>query len=199
MKKIALVIIGLAFLFNAQAQIEATTTDGKKVYLYDDRTWKYAPEENVEMTPDADCLKFITIEEDKMTGAKKYFSKKKLVISYDEGESGFGIFCDATGYGVKVTIQAVGSGKCINDDHTIIIRFRDGSTSTMENDVNTNCQNQFVLKFGGDYEKEDQISLLKSKPIETIRIYTQDGFVQEDLTPEMSDEFMSTVGCLWGK
>ncbi len=199
MKKLLLLFISLTFLFNTQAQIEATTKDGKKVYLYDDRTWKFAPEENIELATDANCLKYITIEEDKMTGAKKYFSKKKLVVSYDEGKTGFGIFCEATGYGVKVTMQAVGSGKCINDDHTIIVRFRDGTTSTMENDINTNCQNQFVLKFGGDYAKEDQMVLLKSKPIETIRVYTQEGFVQEDLTPEMSDEFMSTLGCLWGE
>ncbi|MFC2107521.1 hypothetical protein ACFLRY_04200 [Bacteroidota bacterium] len=135
----------------------------------------------------------------RISGAKKYFSKKKLVVSYDEGKSGFGIFCDATDYGVKITMQAVGSGKCINDDHTIIVRFRDGSTTTMENDGTSNCQNQFILKFGGDYAKEDQMALLKTKPIETLRVYTSEGFVQEDLTPEMSDSFMSTLGCLSGK
>ncbi|MFC2107520.1 hypothetical protein ACFLRY_04195 [Bacteroidota bacterium] len=63
MKKIILLLFVLITVFNSQAQIEATTKDGKKVYLYDDRTWKYAPEEKVELSPDADCLKFITLEE----------------------------------------------------------------------------------------------------------------------------------------
>ena len=183
--------------FSLFAQTEATTKDGKKVILNDDGTWKYDTTVVVEKTVNLECSELISTETDKMTGKSSTAAKKTLIISDDGGKNGFGIFLMNSSSGsIIFSIQAVGAGSCIDDDNKMNILFRDGTRLELVNNGKFNCKAKFTLYFGGSFGKKKQLEMLRTKEIETMRIWTSKSYVEKDFTSEQSKQLMKTVDCL---
>lgn len=198
MKKTILTLMVLAVsTFSLFAQTEATTKDGKKVILNDDGTWKYDTTVVVEKTVNLECSELISTETDKMTGKSSTAAKKTLIISDDGGKNGFGIFLMNSSSGsIIFSIQAVGAGSCIDDDNKMNILFRDGTRLELVNNGKFNCKAKFTLYFGGSFGKKKQLEMLRTKEIETMRIWTSKSYVEKDFTSEQSKQLMKTVDCL---
>jgi len=50
--------------------------------------------------------------------------------------------------------------------------------------------------FWGVLEKEKQLEELKTKKIQTMRVWTRDGYVEEDFTKDNQEEFYNVINCL---
>lgn len=178
---------------------EATTKSGKKVVLNSDGTWKYQEEKTTQTTTakDSDCSNYIETTEDKMTGKKSTAGKSTIVVSTDGGKKGLGILLMKSSSGsLIVSIQAVGAGSCIDEGNKINILFKDGSKLELASDGKFNCKGNATLYFGGVFGKKKQLEELKTKKIQTMRVWTSDSFVEKDFTEDNSDEFFHTINCL---
>lgn len=182
------------------AQTEATTNQGKKVILNDDGTWKYKENEIIktnENNPSTEnCSKYIVTTEDKVTGKTSTASKDMLIVSKNGGKKGFGIFLMKGEKSVIMSIQAVGAGGCIDDKAKMNILFRDGSRLELSNDGKFNCDAKYTLYFGGYFGKKKELEQLKTKEIETMRIWTSKSYVEENFTNDDSKELMESLTCL---
>ena len=198
MKKTILTLMVLVVsTFSLLAQTEATTKNGKKVILNDDGTWKYDTTIVVEETVNLECSELISTETDKMTGKSSTAAKNTLIVSDDGGKNGFGIFLMNSSSGsIIFSIQAVGAGGCIDDDNKMNILFRDGTRLELVNNGKFNCKSKFTLYFGGSFGKKKQLEMLRTKEIETMRIWTSKSYVEKNLTSEQSKQLMKTVDCL---
>ena len=183
--------------FSLFAQTEATTKDGKKVILNEDGTYKYDKTIVVTETVNLECSKLIATEIDKMTGKSSTASKKSLIVSDDGGKKGFGIFLMNSSSGsMIISISAVGAGGCIDDENKMNILFRDGTRLELVNNGKFNCKSKFTLYFGGAFGKKKELEMLRTKEIETMRVWTSKSFVEKDFTPEQSKELIQTIDCL---
>ena len=200
MKKHFIAFLILSFnLTISYAQTEATTKDGKKVILNENKTWEYAKteEKNTETKSEIkDCNTYISIETDKVTGKSTTASKKTLIISSDGGKTGFGIFMMKISETVVLSIQAAGSGSCIDEDAKMNILFRDGTRLEVTNNGKFNCERKFTLYLGGQIGGTKNLELLKAKEIETMRVWTSKSYVEKDFSSTESKQFMQTISCL---
>lgn len=182
------------------AQTEATTKEGKKVILNEDGTWKYVEKEitlNPNTTTDYDCSDYISTEVDKVTGKSVVAAKEMLIVSKDGGKKGFGFYILKSSKGsIIFSIQAVGAGNCIDDNDKMNVLFRDGTRIALTNDSDFNCDAEYTQYFGSVFGKKKELEMFKSKEVETIRIWTSNGYVEEDFSPEQSKQLMRTVSCL---
>jgi hypothetical protein len=198
MKQTILTLVVLAIsTFSLFAQIKATTEDGKKVILNDDKTWKYEIKVVAEETVNMECSELISTEKDKMTGKTSTSAKKTLIVSDDGGKSGFGIYLiNGSSSSLIWSIQVAGAGGCIDDDNKMNVLFRDGTRLELVNNGEFNCESQFTLYFGGSFGKKKELEMLRTKEVETIRIWTSKNYVEKDFTSEQSKQLMKTVDCL---
>lgn len=200
MKYLIFTISILTFtVFSTFAQTEATTKDGKKVILNDDRTWKYAEATTAETTISLDCADLISTETDKMTGKSTTASKETLIISEDGGQTGFGIFIMDISGPLVLSIQAVGAGNCIDDDNKMNVLFRDGTRLELINNGKFNCDGEFTLYLGGSIGKKKELEMFRTKEVETIRIWTSESYVEKDFSADQGKLLMKTVDCLLNK
>lgn len=178
---------------------EATTKSGKKVNLNTDGTWKY--QEGKKTPPfiakSSDCSNYIETTEDKMTGNKTTAGKNTIIVSTDGGKKGFGILLmKSPSLSLIISIQAVGAGSCIDEGNKINILFVDGSKLELASNGKFNCKENATLYFGGVFGKMKQLEELKTKKIQTMRVWTSDSYVEKDFTEDNSDEFINTIKCL---
>ncbi|WP_028873703.1 hypothetical protein [Psychroserpens burtonensis] len=179
------------------AQTEATTKDGKKVILNENGSWEYDENIKTEKSVTLDCSKLISTDTDKMTGKSSTSSKKVLMVSKNGGKNGFGIFLMKGSSGtIIISTQAVGAGGCIDDDDKMNVLFRDGTRMELVNNGKFNCKSKFTLYFGNSFGKKKELEMLRTKEIETMRIWTSKSYVEEDFTPEQGKELMQTIVCL---
>ena len=199
MQKITLTLLTLIATISVSfgQSEEATTKSGKKVILNSDGTWKYAEEKKAATSNSSDCSNFIETTEDKMTGKKSTAAKSTIVVSTDGGKKGFGILLlqSSTG-GLILSIQAVGAGSCVDEGNKINILFTDGSKLELASDGKFNCKGNATVYFGGIFGKKKQLEELRTKKIQTMRVWTSDGYVEKDFTEDNSNEFMQTTNCL---
>jgi len=66
----------------------------------------------------------------------------------------------------------------------------------LTNDSDFNCDAKYKQYFGSAFGKKKELEMFKSKEVETVRIWTSDGYVEEDFSPEQSKQLMRTVSCL---
>lgn len=198
MKKI-ITLLALSFIsVSMNAQSEVITNNGKKVILNDDGTWVYASietEESIDISDD--CSTYISTKTDKVTGKSTTSLSETLIISKDGGEKGFGVIAmKADKKSLILSIKAIGAGNCIDDKGKMNVLFRDGTRLELTNDGDFNCNANYVQYFGGVFGKKKEIEMFKNKEIETIRVWTSKGYVEENLTDEQSKIFMNSMRCL---
>ena len=198
MKKLtAYLFILTAYQLSVNAQIKATTEEGKDVILNSDGTWEYVEQTNSSSEPlSLECADLTTTDTDKMTGKSTTGAKETLIISEDGGKTGFGIYVFKSQKSLIYSMQAVGAGSCIDDEDKANILFRDGTRIELINDAKFNCDAKFTLYFGGIFGKKRELELLATKEIETMRIWTSDSYVEKDFTSEQSKKLMAITACL---
>ena len=185
-------------IFNLQGQTSAKTKEGKQVILKDDGTWYYDTTKISEPKISLDCESLVEVTTDKMTGKVNKSAKKSVIVSSDGGQKGLGIFMfkSTTTGSIIMSIKAVGEGSCIDDDNKMNVLFRDGTRLELINNGSFNCKAKFTLYFGGNWGKKKQLEKLRTKEVETMRVWTSRGYVEEDFTKEQSLQLMKTIDCL---
>lgn len=186
----------ILFSFPVFGQISATTESGKRVILQDDFTWEYA-EENETATISLECSDLVKIDHDKMTGESSKQIKDNIVLSKDN-KSGLGIVLLMSQNTLIWVTSAVGAGACIADDQKANILFRDGSRLEIENMGKFNCKGVFTYYMGGQFARKKELSQFQDKEISTLRVWTSDGYVEEDFSNDQSAKFKAVVNCLTG-
>lgn len=180
-------------------QIEATTKDGKRVILNTDGTWKYVEATTTKVNNiSLECSDLIADETDKVTGKTTRGMKSSLIVSKD-GKNGFGFYMFEAGNSIILNATVVGAGGCIDDTNKMNILFHDGTRLELVNNAKFNCESNFTLYFGGSFAKKKELELLRTKEIETMRIWTSKSYVEEDFTEENSRAFMRSLDCLVAK
>jgi len=200
MKKITMTLLTVLMTMTVafgQTQ-EATTADGKKVILNSDGTWKYAEVENdTAKVNSSDCSNWIATETDKVSGNTSTAAKNTLIVSTDGGKTGFGIFMmQSSKGGLILVIRAVGAGSCIDEGAKINILFTDGSRLELASEGDFNCKGKATVYFGGVFGKKKQLEELKTKKIQTMRVWTSDSYVEKDFTTDNQEEFYNVINCL---
>jgi|GEM_PF-5846059 len=88
-------------------------------------------------------------------------------------------------------------GFCINNFNGIIFLFTDGTRLQELNHGSDNCVSFAMLKIGiPDYEGNTIKSYLEQKKIKTLRIYTNDSFIQVDFSESNQDKLIKTLQCI---
>lgn len=193
MQKLIFILLTVFFAPMLFAQQNAITEDGKKVILNEDGTWEYVQEETGGIP--GDCSTYIVTDADKMTGVSSTSTIRRIIVSRDGGKSGLfisGYFADGE---LTITIETHGASLCMEPGSDINILFRDGSKLDMQNNHKYNCEQKGAIYFGGRWGNKKELQQLMKKEIETMRVHTTDGFVQEDFPEKASIDFMETLKC----
>ncbi len=53
-----------------------------------------------------------------------------------------------------------------------------------------------TVYFGDIFGKKKQLEELKTKKIQTMRVWTSDSYVEKDFTTDNQDEFYNVINCL---
>lgn len=189
-----LMITTMAF---GQSQ-EATTTDGKKVILNSDGTWKFVDVKKSTVKPgSSDCSNWIETRTDKVSGNTSTSAKSNIIVSTDGGKKGFGVFMmRGSKGGLILLITAVGAGSCIDEGAKINILFDDGSRLELSSQGDFNCKGKATVYFGDVFGKYSELEQLKTKKIQTMRVWTNDSYVEKDFTKDNQEDFYNTINCL---
>lgn len=219
MKQPGILFIFLCTCLTAAAQPEeATTRSGKKVILYPDGRWKYADEatdkpvqkvkepikekekkpalQPATITP-TDCDDQLEVIDESRTGLRITRSKNRMIVEGggDKGQIGISLQKNSKGI-LTLFLYPVGAGSCIGEGNRVNIEFTDGSKTEFGHDAFANCLGESSVNFGGNYGKKKQLELLKSKKIKKIRVWTQEGSVQQQLPAEIRDNLQRLFLCL---
>jgi hypothetical protein len=204
MRHLLVTMIALLISIPALAEQRAMTIDGRGVVLHDDSTWEYleteeAPPDTItepEPEPD-DCSKWISVEQDEMTGKTAVSSNNAIIVSSDAGKTGFGIYLVGTPEGIIFGIQTKGAGACIDHGDEIDILFTDGTRMKLWHTGEFNCKAIAAIAFGSSIpSKEKELAEIVRKRIKSMRVWTSDSYVQEDFTAENAIALQSTIRCL---
>lgn len=217
-KSILTVIVLLLMQYNSFGQTEeATTQSGKKVILYADGTWKYADDtkpvikknnEEKKKEPvkknepetinlSGECAESLETIEDKRTGTRTTRAKNMIIVAEGDSKKEIGVLLQKGPKGVITMIfRPVGAGECIGEGNKINFVFTDNSKLELSNDGLTNCRGEAAANFGGLYGRKKMLEELKTKKIKSIKIWTQQGSVQQNLSVENQEEIMRMINCL---
>jgi hypothetical protein len=143
------------------------------------------------------CDNWIESKTDKMTGKVTTAAKKTLIVSSDDGKTGIGItMIESARNEIIMLIQAVGASSCINEGENINILFTNGSRLELKNNISFNCKGESTIYFGGLFGKKKEIKELMEKKIQTMRVWTSDGYVERDFSIDNQNEFKNVLNCL---
>lgn len=150
-------------------------------------------------TATGDCSKYISSTLDKVSGKENVGGNKFIIVSSDGGKTGFSIFTlrsDSGVIGFVIKVVDRSAGGCINDSSKVNILFKDGTRLELTGASKFNCDGEVSLYFRGVFGNSSALEMLKTKPIETMRVHTFKSFVDRDFTPDQADQLMHQLSCL---
>lgn len=170
------------------------TETNENVLLHDNGTWEYIEKKDLINNLDFSRDELISKTVDKMTNRISIHVKELIPIFNQNTEEGISFYAgnQLNANHLFLSFYAYGAGNCIDEDNEIIVLFRDGSKFTLRQSGDFNCDNSFTLLLTKDQYKRE-IDLLSSIEIETMRIYTTDSYVEQDLTPEQSKKIQKSI------
>lgn len=173
--------------------VSATTSDGKTVTLYSNGKWEYAKksESNLDSIT---CENLIETTVDKMTG--KSTTGTNGFIDIGNSKSGFKVILLISNGTIVFNLEVLGKIGCIDKGNAMNILFRDGTKLELKHASDFNCQSDFTVYLGKQWHNEENIALLATKEIETIRVWGKSTFIESDLTQENSKRLMKAFSCL---
>ena len=142
------------------------------------------------------CEELIETTYDKMTKTELVCSRSPITLTAD-GIAGIAVaLIKSINEGIIVGFKVVGAHDCIDFGNEAIFLFRDGSILKAKNMAEFNCYNNFAIYLGGQYGNLPLLEALGSKEIESLRVYTTNGNVEQELLPHDSKRIMASVNCI---
>ncbi len=74
--------------------------------------------------------------------------------------------------------------------------FTDGSRISLINNESFNCDGSYSAILGTGYGKYNELEQLKTKKIQTLRVYTINNQLEQNFSEENQIEFNSVINCL---
>lgn len=195
--KLIVLLLVLVPVFGWTQNQTAVAENGKKVILKSDGTWKYVEEKSDSIVIESsDCNSLIKTTTDKMTGKSTTSANNSITLT-EGGKTGLGIFLmKSSGGAIILTIQTVGAGSCIDEGSKINLLFDDGSRLELINDADFNCKGKATVYFGDVFGKTKQLAELQTKKISTMRVWTNDSYVEKDFPEDKKAQFFNVINCL---
>lgn len=176
-------------------QVKTIDKEWKKLIINIYGTWSY-DETKSRSNASSACPEIIASNLDKVTGKYGRQSYSPIILTKG-GDNKIGILLFEYNSIIGLILNVERAVSCLDDTDKVYILFRDGTRLMLENDKEFNCDGLFELYFGSIYYgKKKILETLKTKEIETLRIVTNNGYVEQDLTSENSKEFIKSVNCL---
>ena len=145
------------------------------------------------------CSDWIITEYDEVTDITVISMKDRMYIDKD-GQRKVSIHvAQKIENGEKETVLTIDikDGGCISNQNGIIFLFTDGTRLKELNHGADNCVGFAMLNIGiPDYEGNTIKSYLEQKKIKTLRVYTNDSFVQVDFTESNQNKLIETLKCI---
>ncbi len=144
-----------------------------------------------------DCSTWTKIVSDKFTGRSYTAGKNYIVVSNSNRNKSLNILLMlGSDNGVIFSTQVVGAGICIDEGAKIYILFTDNSKLLLSNRLKFNCKGNATVYLGGALGNKSELLELISKRIQSIRVVTRDGNVDNDFTSNNQEEFYNQINCL---
>ncbi|HPW99088.1 MAG TPA: hypothetical protein PK218_11035 [Flavobacterium sp.] len=145
------------------------------------------------------CSDWVITEYDEVTDITVISMKDRMYIDKD-GQRKVSIHvAQKIENGEKETVLTIDikDGGCISNQNGIIFLFTDGTRLKELNHGADNCVGFAMLNIGiPDYEGNTIKSYLEQKKIKTLRVYTNDSFVQVDFTESNQNKLIETLKCI---
>jgi len=145
------------------------------------------------------CSDWVITEYDEVTDITVISMKDRMYIDKD-GQRKVSIHvAQKIENGEKETVLTIDikDGGCISNQNGIIFLFTDGTRLKELNHGADNCVGFAMLNIGiPDYEGNTIKSYLEQKKIKTLRVYTNDSFVQVDFTATNQEKIIKTLKCI---
>lgn len=175
----------------ANAQIKATTQDGRDVLLMQDGTWKFANQTQKEVK--FDCPSLV-----KTSGESSASADVLWVEGASGKKAGLALVRDQDGM-VNLLINPDGAGNCMQSGSAINVTYRDGSKEKWSNSAESNCNKRVSVSLGKSAKNNVQLNTLKNKEIASLNIYTKEGSIPVTLDAQQSKIFLNTLWCMTSK
>ena len=145
------------------------------------------------------CSDWVITEYDEVTDITVISMKDRMYIDKD-GQRKVSIHvAQKIENGEKETVLTIDikDGGCISNQNGIIFLFTDGTRLKELNHGADNCVGFAMLNIGiPDYEGNTIKSYLEQKKIKTLRVYTNESFVQVDFTETNQKKLIQTLKCI---
>ncbi len=145
------------------------------------------------------CSDWIKTEYDEVTDITIISMKDRMYINKD-GQRKVSIHvAQKIENGEKETVLTIDikDGGCISNQNGIIFLFTDGTRLKELNHSADNCVGFAMLNIGiPDYEGNTIKTYLEQKKIKTLRVYTNESFVQVDFTETNQKKLIQTLKCI---
>ncbi|GAB5522175.1 MAG: hypothetical protein Roseis2KO_00470 [Roseivirga sp.] len=219
MKKICWAFALMLITVGLQAQITATTGDGRVVILLEDGTWKFdttvvaskkAPKLKKKrkkgnpgpVNPalnNIKCPDIVVNQTSALTGEEvmalantmevQEAGRKKLTMGLSANQSGTLIW----------NINLIGQQGCKNRTPMVKVGFTDGSQLKLEVANDFVCDTQVTLYLGKKLGKKDEILKLQNRTISSVTVVNQDDTeILTELSTEQGNTLQKAFICLTG-
>jgi len=127
---------------------------------------------------------------DDMEGDTTYYSTRYVVVSNESKKKGLRISIQRVMSMdlYWVSIYAIGAGSCVDEHSRIIILFEDQTKRDFEGEHDFNCDGRASFSLS-----QEDIDLYLSKAVSKIRVYTRNGYIEEQLTASQANEYRITL------
>jgi hypothetical protein len=142
------------------------------------------------------CDKAFVETFDKMTGGTTYHLEKPLKLN--KGGNALRVVISRDAGVTFFNIAVTNTRPCIGEGEQINILFTDGTRLEAQNIAAGNCDGIAVLAFGEEFENTHNLTLFTDKYVEAIRVYTNDHFVQTELSEKNWKDLQQSFQCLAG-
>lgn len=192
------------------AQIEATTSDGRKVRLYEDGTYSFVETEEQEVDLVKSGCSYTVNEVDEFTGKRK-ISLEPTVIGSTSSGANLWLSLRRAGHLYAMFLEAkdVDLGCIKQNKSKVIIKFQDGQVYEfchIDEDVCDGNLRFFSMVVPGDVSQlknseiqllqDEMVQRLKETPIEALRIRGTEFYTDVQLTKVGKTFFVTHMSCL---
>lgn len=178
------------------AQTTAVTTDGERVMLNADGTWKALDQPRDGPAVDTTCSTLIITGTE--ASGQPILSSQLILLSYDGGATGIGMqLAGAPDHRITtLRLTSAGVKNCLSKDTKVEIDYRDGTRDVIASDAIDNCKGVVPIGMGGSFARRDLKAALRTKEVRAIRVWLGDEFVERELSRSNSLTLMHSARCL---
>ncbi len=143
-----------------------------------------------------DCTTHTKIIEDRVEGVSAVTLKDVITFKSKDGSYMLiNMINNPNGY---ISMDFILSNHaCINKNAKAKFLFSDSTRMESFTETKFNCKGNIEFKFGTSYGNIDEAKKLMQKTIDTIRIYTEDSFIDRKLTIAEAKKFKESFTCIY--